>query len=206
VDIVVKGSNVEVPDHFRQHIAEKLQKIERYDSKIIRVDVELSHECNPRQSERCQRVELTCSTRGPVVRAEARASDFYTALDFATTKLDARLRRASDRRRMHRGRRKPVSLAEATALANRVFDPFLPPSVQATVDTQAEPEADRDEAPWHLAREKEHKAEPMTVDEALYQMELVGHDFYLFLDKDSGRSSVVYRRRAYDYGLISLVA
>lgn len=207
MDIVVKGSNVEVPDHFRQHIAEKLQKIERYDPKIIRVDVELAHECNPRQSERCQRVELTCSSRGPVVRAEARASDFYTALDFATTKLDARLRRVADRRRVHRGRRKPVSLAEATALANRASDPFLPPPVQATVATQpADLEPDRDEAPWHLAREKEHKGEPMTVDEALYQMELVGHDFYLFLDKDSGRPSVVYRRRAYDYGLISLVA
>src|SRR5262245_5578595 len=115
VEIVVKGRNVEVPDHYRVHVADKLHKIERYNHKIIRVDVELFHERNPRQSEHCQRVEITCASRGPVVRAEARAGDFYAALDAAIAKLDNRLRRAADRRRVHRGRRAPVSVAEATA-------------------------------------------------------------------------------------------
>jgi ribosomal subunit interface protein len=99
VDIVVKGRNVEVPDHYRQHVADKLQKVERYDQKLIRVDVELFHERNPRQSDYCQRVEITCVSRGPVVRAEACAADFYSALDTAISKLEARLRRAADRRR-----------------------------------------------------------------------------------------------------------
>ena len=115
MDIVVKGRNVEVPDHYRQHVAEKLHKVERYDGKIIRVDVELSHEKNPRQSGNCQRVEITCVSRGPVVRAEACSGDFYSALDLAITKLDARLRRCADRRRVHRGRRAPVSVAAATS-------------------------------------------------------------------------------------------
>src|SRR5258708_36057939 len=83
VDIVVKGRNVEVPDHYRQHVADKLQKVERYDHKLIRVDVELFHERNPRQSDHCQRVEITCYSRGPVIRAEACAADFYSALDTA---------------------------------------------------------------------------------------------------------------------------
>src|SRR3954466_15332798 len=115
VDIVVKGRNVEVPDHYREHVAEKLSKVERYDQKLIRADVELFHERNPRQSDKCQRVEITVLTRGPVVRAEACAKDFYAALDLAITKLDGRLSRSADRRRVHRGRHAPVSVAAATA-------------------------------------------------------------------------------------------
>jgi ribosomal subunit interface protein len=207
VDIVVKGRNVEVPDHYRQHVAEKLHKIERYDSKIIRVDVELSHERNPRQSDNCQRVELTCFSRGPVVRAEACASDFYAALDNAIAKLEARLRRVADRRRVHRGRHAPVSVAEATAQALRESDPFAPPTEEAVWAGQPfDVDLAEDDQPWHIVREKEHKAEPMTIDDALFQMELIGHDFYLFLDKESGRPSVVYRRHAYDYGVISIAA
>ena len=114
MDIVVKGRNVEVPDHYREHVADKLSKVERYDQKLIRADVELFHERNPRQSDRCQRVEITVMTRGPVVRAEACAQDFYAALDCAINKLDSRLRRSADRRRVHRGRHAPVSVAAAT--------------------------------------------------------------------------------------------
>jgi ribosomal subunit interface protein len=209
VDIVVKGRNVEVPDHYRVHVSEKLQKIERYDQKIIRVDVELFHERNPRQADHCQRVEITCVSRGPVVRAEACSSDFYSALDLAITKLDGRLRRSADRRRVHRGRRAPVSVAAATSgLATLTRpDAFTPPPAEPVVDYVAElPAEEFDDQPWHIVREKEHDGEPMTVDDALFQMELLGHDFYLFLDKESGRPSVVYRRRAYDYGVISLAA
>jgi ribosomal subunit interface protein len=234
VDIVVKGRNVEVPDHYRVHVAEKLHKIERYDHKLMRVDVELFHERNPRQCDNCQRVEITCFSRGPVVRAEATAGDFYTALDCAITKLNGRLRRAADRRRVHRGRRAPVSVAAATAALAvppdevvraqvAAFAPGAVPTAPAdewdgglatTVEngglaTTVEngglaTTVEDDDQPWHIVREKEHIADPMTVDDALFHMELLGHDFYLFLDKDSGRPSVVYRRRAYDYGVISL--
>jgi ribosomal subunit interface protein len=200
VDIVVKGRNVEVPDHYREHVADKLSKVERYDQKLIRADVELYHERNPRQSEKCQRVEITVMSRGPVVRAEACAKDFYAALDCAISKLDARLRRSADRRRVHRGQHAPVSVAAATA----GLPTDLPGFDQATDDSSfdlVQPDSDQ---PWRIVREKEHPADPMTVDDALYQMELVGHDFYLFHDKESGRPSVVYRRRGYDYGILSL--
>jgi len=236
VDIVVKGRNVEVPDHYRQHVVEKLHKVERYDGKIIRVDVELSHEKNPRQSGSCQRVEITCVSRGPVVRAEACSGDFYSALDLAITKLDSRLRRFADRRRVHRGRRAPVSVAAATSGLEVASDDLVSATIAAqnaaterattgaavnggspdgrvTTGFRAYDEDDAglldqpyDEAdqPWHIVRLKEHATEPMTVDDALFQMEMVGHDFFLFMDKESGRPSVVYRRRAYDYGVIAL--
>ncbi|MER5332988.1 ribosome-associated translation inhibitor RaiA [Micromonospora sp. NPDC002717] len=210
MDIVVKGRNVEVPDHYRVHVAEKLAKIERYDHKLIRVDVELFHERNPRQADHCQRVEITCVSRGPVIRAEACTNDFYSALDAAIAKLDTRLRRAADRRRVHRGRHAPLSVAAATAgLPVADLDAPLGASVDGaragTATAVAERvEEEHEDQPWHIAREKVHPAEPMTVDDALFQMELVGHDFYLFQDKESGRPSVVYRRHAYDYGIISL--
>jgi ribosomal subunit interface protein len=201
VDIVVKGRNVEVPDHYREHVADKLSKVERYDQKLIRVDVELFHERNPRQSDNCQRVEITVATRGPVIRAEACAKDFYGALDCAMNKLDGRLRRAADRRRVHRGRRAPVSVAAATAGLPTDLPDFDEPVADGGPYGTAEQDGDQ---PWRIVREKEHPADPMTVDDALYQMELVGHDFYLFHDKESGRPSVVYRRRGYDYGILSL--
>ncbi len=213
MDIVVKGRNVEVPDHYREHVADKLSKVERYDQKLIRADVELFHERNPRQSDICQRVEITVLTRGPVIRAEACAKDFYAALDAAITKLDSRLRRAADRRRVHRGRHAPLSVAAATA-GLPVDLPELPSSDQPATPTGSvmvatavvEHVRNDDDQPWRIVREKEHPAEPMTVDDALFQMELVGHDFYLFQDKESGRPSVVYRRRGYDYGILSLAS
>ena len=200
MDIVVKGRNVEVPDHFRDHVAEKLSLSERLDSRVIRLDVELAHEKNPRQSDRCQRVEITCYSKGPVIRAEASAADFYAAMDACTLKLEARLRKAHDRRRVHHGRHTPASVAEATADL-----PVAPiEGLEASV-TQLEVPAAPDDTEQLIVRDKTHAAEPMTTADALHEMELVGHDFFLFSDEASGRPSVVYRRHGYDYGVIHLV-
>ena len=213
MDLVVKGRNVEVPEHFRAHVAEKLQKMERYDHKLIEASVELLHERNRRQQGHCQRVEITCVSRGPVIRAEACAADFYSALDLAIGKLETRMRRAADRRRVHRGRHAPVSVATATAalIDAAVAEPAPARSGVALAERDDFPDVEDvveggDDQPWRVVRMKEHPSDPMTVDDALFQMELVGHDFYLFLDKDSGRPSVVYRRRGYDYGVLCLAA
>ncbi|GIG65636.1 ribosome hibernation-promoting factor, HPF/YfiA family [Phytomonospora endophytica] len=222
MEIVVKGRNVEVPEHYRQLVEEKLAKVEKFDHKLIRIEVELLHEPNRRQSERCQRVELTCLSRGPVIRAEACAKDFYAALDAAVEKLNNRLRKSADRRRVHRGRRTPVSVAAATAdlpvpvgvsangtgadgaHANGANRPTA--SLPAADLEASDPYADLvdEDLPGRIVREKDHAAEAMTVDDALFHMELVGHDFYLFHDKESGKPSVVYRRKGYAYGLIRL--
>jgi ribosomal subunit interface protein len=198
MEIVVRGRNVVVPDHYRQLVSEKLAKIERYDQKIIRADVELQHEKNPRQNGSCQHVEITCRTRGPVVRSEACAEDFYKALDIAAERLERRIRQAADRRRVHHGRRTPRSVAEETADLVNVAVPSLNGVNGAMPDDLA------DDGPGRVVREKIHPAKPMTVDDALFEMELVGHDFFLFSDAATGQASVVYRRHAYDYGLIRL--
>src|SRR4051794_699660 len=109
MEIVVRGRNVEVPEHFRQHVEDKVGQVERFDGKVIRIDVELLHEKNPRQSANCQRVEITLRGKGPVARAEACAPDFYAALELAAGKLESRMRRAHDRPRGPHGRHTPPS-------------------------------------------------------------------------------------------------
>ena len=199
-EVVVKGRNVEIPDHFRIYVSEKLSRLERFDRTIYLFDVELDHERNRRQRKNCQHVEITARGRGPVVRGEACADSFYAALEAAVCKLENRLRRSKDRRKVHYGDKTPVSLAQAAKVSAPYA--FLPP-----VTNGQESDADHDvefHEPGQVVRTKEHPAKPMTVDDALYEMELVGHDFFLFHDKQSDRPCVVYRRHAYDYGLIRL--
>jgi len=198
-EVVVKGRNVEVPDHFRNYVAEKLSRLERFDRTIYLFDVELDHEKNRRQRKNCQHVEITAKGRGPVVRGEACADSFYAALESAVGKLERRLRKSKDRRKIHYGDKTPVSLHEATSLDHLAAD-FTPSQDAAPTEDVALD----DHEPGRIVRTKEHPATPMTIDDALYEMELVGHDFFLFHDKESDRPCVVYRRHAYDYGLIKL--
>ncbi|MDQ1465415.1 MAG: hypothetical protein QOC73_2356 [Actinomycetota bacterium] len=207
MDIVVTGRHIDVPARLREHAEEKLAKVAKLSPKAIRIDVEVSRERNPRMAEICDRVELTCISRGPVIRAEAAAPEMLEAFDLAWTKLESRLRRAADRRRVHRGVRTPTSVASATAGLSPPPD-AVGSSTSAGGSTGAADDDDRypigePEGPM-LVREKLHTASPMTLDQALYEMELVGHAFFLFADKDSGLPSVVYRRRAYDYGVIRI--
>src|SRR5215218_10757057 len=116
-EIVVKGRNVEIPDHFRIYVSEKLSRLERFDRTIYLFDVELDHERNRRQRKNCQHVEITARGRGPVVRGEACADSFYAAFEGAVSKLENRLRRSKDRRKVHYGDKTPVSLAEATMVS-----------------------------------------------------------------------------------------
>ena len=192
MDIVVKGRRMEVSDRFRSHVEDKLAKVERLDPALQRVDVEVSKEPNPRLSDRAYRVELTCRSRGPVIRAEAAAEDKLAALDVAMGRLESRLRKASDRR-TDRKHDRLVTIVDVNADGDG-----------SQVDgADADPWAVDDEGPM-VVREKTHTAEPMSLDQALYEMELVGHDFFLFVDADSRHPSVVYRRHAYHYGVIRL--
>ncbi|WP_416382622.1 ribosome hibernation-promoting factor, HPF/YfiA family [Nocardia beijingensis] len=203
--MVVKGRNVEVPDHFRIYVAEKLSRLERFDPSIFLFDVELFHERNRRQRKNCQRVEITARGKGPVVRAEACADSFYAAFESVTAKLESRLRRTKDRRRVHYGDKTPLSVAQATAdLVDDSLFERLGESSAAHAHEEEGREPDYEAGPGHIVRTKVHSATPMSVDDALYQMELVGHDFFLFQDKETDRPSVVYRRHAFDYGLIRL--
>lgn len=212
MDIVVKGRKTEVPERFRKHVAEKLKldKIQKFDAKVIRLDVEVSKEHNPRQADRSDRVEITLHHRGPVIRAEAAATDPYAALDLAAEKLENRLRRRHDKRTTRRGSgRIPASDVAVTVPDAATLNGNGELAAQAEVEeegpvvTKMGPLDVQGEGPL-VVREKTHSAAPMSLDQALYEMELVGHDFYLFVDSDRKQPSVVYRRHGYDYGVIHL--
>ncbi|MGH3509904.1 MAG: ribosome hibernation-promoting factor, HPF/YfiA family [Nocardioidaceae bacterium] len=203
MDIVLKSRHCELKDRFRDHVEEKLTRLEKHDQRIIRVDVEVDQERNPRLQDRAVRVQLTAYSKGPVVRAEAAAEDKMAALDLAFDRMSAQMRRAADRRRVHHGRRAPATVAQALATD---ADPS-----GAAADDEGPVERERRVGPIAVLgdgplvmREKTHRARPMLLDQALYEMELVGHDFFLFVDKETERPSVVYRRRGYDYGVIAL--
>lgn len=211
MDIVVTGRHTEVSDRFREYVEEKLTKLEKFDGKVFRVAVQVRKLANGKNASRPERVEMTVYSKGPVVRAEAEAHDMFAAMDLALDKLMARMRKAADRRRVHQGRRRPRSVAEATA-DNGALLGGEPTGDVAVVEAPAEKSAAEAEVDGVeqigdgpiVVRRKVHDAAPMTLDQALYEMELVGHDFYLFVDAETSSPSVVYRRRGYDYGVIRL--
>jgi ribosomal subunit interface protein len=270
VDIVITGRRTEVTDRFRRLAQEKLAKVSQFTPSAYRIDVELSHERNPRQSSHCERVEITVRDKGPVIRAEACAEESFAALDIAFGKLLERLRRMGDRKKVHHGRHAPASVRGAGLLSNSELAGTVvgPGPVGAVGLAVAEREAQNGQLNGHLnghspndfssnghssnghrhdseirsagpagtavadpafdeladlveradlpegaedladspvvIRTKDHSATPMTIDQALYEMELVGHDFYLFVDAACGKPSVVYRRRGWNYGVIRL--
>jgi ribosomal subunit interface protein len=274
VDIIFTARHTDMLERFRTYAAGKLAKIEKLDNKTIRIDVEVTAEHNPRQTQSKERVELTVTSRGPAIRAEAAAADRYAAFDLAFGKLESRLRRACDRRKDRHGAHAAIRLSDlpeadlasdaelpairlgagggllasnaaaATAAMAAAADRAEAAELAETAETSAAEgtvavkAAGRDavaagaagpqavapgEAPSsadadneHLVeidtqgdrplvvREKFHAADPMGIDQALFEMELVGHDFFLFTDKASGLPSVVYRRRGYQYGVIRL--
>jgi ribosomal subunit interface protein len=201
MEVVVTGRHCEVSDRFRSHVTEKLTRLEKHDHRIMRVHVEVDCEPNPRQHDRAVRLELTAFSKGPVIRAEAAAEDKMGALDLALDKMAAQMRKAADRKRIHRGRHAPVSVGQALADAPVASSEEQPED--SVTERRVGPIAVTGDGPL-VVREKTHSAVPMTLDQALYEMELVGHDFYLFVDKENERPAVVYRRRGYDYGVISL--
>ncbi|GLW95998.1 ribosome-associated translation inhibitor RaiA [Microtetraspora sp. NBRC 16547] len=214
MDIIVKGRHTGVSDRFREHVTTKLARIERLDNRLIRADVEVSKERNPRMSDQRERVELTIRSRGPAIRAEAAADDRFSALDIALGKLEARLRRLADRRKIHHGKNSPPSVGALTAGLGDVIPEITEPSPEVEPRTEVPQQTAYEEpvVPIEMdgegpvvVREKFHEAEPMTIDQALLEMELVGHDFYLFRDKESGQPSVVYCRRGYNYGVLRLI-
>jgi ribosomal subunit interface protein len=222
LDIIVRGHHTSVPERFRNHAAAKLARLAKHDQRAMRIDVEVSKERNSRQSDRRERVELTILSRGPAIRAEAAADDKYTALDMALAKLESRLRRASDRRKVKHGdnvslRSPGVLVATSTETGPNGYSHLDAADLEDFPSTAPFASADPAEGDDHLVpiqmegegplvvREKEHTAMPMPIDQALLEMELVGHDFYLFHDSECDRFSVVYRRRGYDYGVIRLI-
>lgn len=211
MEITVTGRKKQVSDRFRRHLEDKLDKIPQLAPRVTRADVVLTHEVNPRQAKESERVEITCYIRRTVVRAEAAADDEYAALDLALNRLLERLRRSNDRRRIsHTGKHRKASVAEATfGLPTDPLRTELPSEEESNgaphdaEEAVAQALGTEGNSPIEL-REKVHASEPMSVGQALNEMELVGHDFYLFHDEESDQPAVVYRRRGWSYGVLRL--
>lgn len=204
-EVVIHGRHVEVSQKFREHALHKIGRIDKFGIHVTRVDVEVSKESNPRQAEHAFEVELTIVAKGPVIRAEASAPDKFTAFDLAYARLEERLRRAADRK--HSKHNKHAKASSAAASAELVIASLDPTGAVTTADAAVLDFEDSDvvyEDGPILVRDKTHPSTPMTVADALHAMELVGHDFFLFLDAETSQPTVVYKRRGYNYGLLRL--
>ncbi|WP_347349506.1 ribosome-associated translation inhibitor RaiA [Nigerium sp.] len=197
MDVLVTGRRCTITDDFRDKVTDRISSIERFKDRVIRVEVQLSAEPRAKQPDQAVKAEITLLSKGPVVRAVASAEDKTVAFEHALDRLKAQLRRAADRRKNYRGLR----------LAQSLLDEVPAPA----------PETDSDGPETHrvaglevtgdgplVVREKFFPATPLTLAQALDEMELVGHDFFLYCDADTNAPSVVYRRKAYDYGVIHL--
>ncbi len=199
MDVLVTGRHCQIPDDFRTRVEEKIASIEKLKDRVIRVEVQVSAYGYKRQPDQSTRVEITLRSRGPVVRAEASADDKVVAFDHALDRLKSQLRRASDRRKTHRGLRENASLVEGelVSLPTEVADEVRP-EIRKIAGLEV-----HGDGPL-VVREKYFPAVPLTLAQALDEMELVGHDFFLYVDAETGSPSAVYRRKAYDYGVIHL--
>lgn len=212
MDVTITGRNVGVTDRFRTYVEQKSEKIDVLADRALAFEVRLSrHNEKSGGAQGEDRVELTLIGPGPLVRAESAASDKYAAFDLAFARITERLRRARDRRKVHRGRHRPTSVAEAagTGFEHMGVTPadgrLIETVATGAVPVVEEPHDDDTEAYSPVViRHKVFTEAPMTVDDALYRMELVGHDFYLFVDAETRRPSVVYRRKGWDYGVIGI--
>ncbi len=212
MQISVTGRNLGITDRFRDYATEKAEKVAHLAEKALAFEVRVSRHSEKNGGAGNDRVELTLICPGPLVRAESAGTDKYAAFDLALDKLMERIRRSKDRQKVHHGKRRPVSLHEASASGFSVVDltPADPETLEKVrtgsipvVEGDAPSQEEDDWSPV-VIRRKVFTAVPMTLDDALYNMELVGHDFYLFVDAETERPSVVYRRKGWDYGVIGL--
>lgn len=208
MDITITGRGVGIPDRFEDYATEKADKVAQLAPKALALEIRVvrHHETNGTSGD--DRVELTLIGPGPIVRAEAAAADKYAAFDIALEKMLERIRQAKDRKKIHRGQHRPVSLQEATS-NGRVMD-VVPASADVieavstgSIPVPGDDSAEEDWSPV-VIRQKVFPATRMTQEDAVDHMELVGHDFFLFIDARTDRPSVVYRRKGWDYGIISL--
>ena len=212
MDITLAAHNVAIPERFRDYVSEKSDKVVALGDRGKTLQVKVSRENSSRGPASEDVVELTVIGKGPVIRAEARSNDKYVAFDQALDHLLTRLRRAKDKRMVHHGRQRQESLSELSASGFSDID-VTPASVEVlrSVATGSIPvvaegtqEASEEGDTPVVIRRKVFPAQAMSAEEALDHMELVGHDFFLFMDSESAAPSVVYQRKGWDYGVISL--
>ncbi len=176
LQVVVKGKNIEVTESLRQHAEQKVAKIAKLDLGFKEVEVKLVVEKNP-SIQLNQIAEMTLFGNGPLMRAEEADRDMYVAIDKAVAKLQRQIKK-------YHG--KQIGRSNGQVQGRR----------------PAAPEGEEERAEPTIVKTKTISIKPMTPEEATLQMEMLGHDFYVFTNSDTGSANVVYRRNDGDYGLI----
>jgi ribosomal subunit interface protein len=204
----IVGVGVGITDRFRGVVEEKAARIENLAPRAQRVEVKVTHRAYHNGRVEDETVELTVNGKGPVIRAEATDGDKFTALDLAVDKLCEQLRRAKDKRIDARQHPRGAKYEKGSGAIQGIdLQPASLDVLRAVATGEIPIVTGNEEEEGYtpvVIRTKEFHPEWMSVEEAVDRMELVGHDFFLFIDARSDHPSVVYRRKGWDYGVISL--
>ena len=208
MELKITTKNLTVSDRFKDYVSEKSGKVEQFSHRPQELNIKVTRYERSRNAGLEDQVELTVYEPGHVVRAEARADDKFAAFDIAFGKLLERLRRYADKHKVHRGgNHRHVGTSELTASDFAELD--ITPADHTLLTGEIpivgaeQDEVDASSSPL-VIRSKEFERVPMSKEDAVGHMELVGHDFFLFHDQETDKPSVVYRRKGYSYGVISL--
>jgi len=207
MEVKISARNLTVSSRFNDYVAERAHKVEQFVHQAQEFSIKVTRHDHSRVTGPEDQVELTVFGSGQIIRAEAHASDKFAAFDVAFGKLTERLRRASDKRKVHHGRHGSPGTSELTASDFGELD-VHPVSAEVLLGISHDSEASQTPDPQPetpiVIRRKAFEGKRLTVSEALDNMELLGHDFYLFIDAETDKPSVVYKRKGWNYGVISL--
>lgn len=186
MQLILKGKNVQVTDHLRKHVEKKIGKLDRFLPSIDETRVELSREKTKSSQDR-QIVQVTVRTNGTILRAEERADDMLTAIDLVVGKIYRQIARFKGKRKNRWQAPESIRGEDVVPVPNEFYEELT------------------EESQRNIARVKQFVVEPMNEDEAIEQMELLGHDFFLFFNANLGRVNLIYRRKDGNYGLLDPV-
>ena len=204
MELRISAKNLTVSDRFRDYVSDRAEKVDHLLHRVTELAIKVTRHDHSRNAGPEDQVELTVFASGQIIRAEAHAQDKFAAFDVAWGKLSERLRRANDRKKPHHGHHGSVGASELSATEFAGLD-VTPADLSLLHPSEAAAETpDFGESPV-VIRRKEFHAETMSADDAISNMELLGHDFYLFVDSENGKPSVAYRRKGWNYGVILLV-
>jgi putative sigma-54 modulation protein len=183
MQLIIQGKNIQVTDRLREYVQKKADKLDRYLPAVTEARMELTTESTRSQGDR-QVAQLTVRTKGTILRSEERSGDIFTSVDMAMDKMKRQVGR-------YKSKRRDRSRVASTEVMSELL-----------VEEEEEEEEEEEGVEGHIVRTKSFRVTPMDPEEAIEQMELLGHSFFVFYNAEVGQINVVYRRRDGNYGLI----
>ncbi len=183
MQFIVKGHNVEITDALRKHAEEKMLKVKRHFNQIMNIEVEFDVQKNPSIHDN-QRVEVTIFTKGPLIRASVSSKDMYVSMDQVVNKLERQIEKYKAKN--YRSNLRYAGLNEVLK--------------EQEISSEKEDYTEHPEA--EIVKTKQFPMKPMSPEEAVLQMDLISHDFFVFMNATTEEMNVVYRRKDNNYGLI----